>query len=173
MNEKTSAKGERINLKNKEKTMMTDGDIKKYIITGEKSRCQYRKVHVDNLISQFADEFSDKLREREIHFYISSNKRIGICVDKDLMNWLVRSLLTYVMEITPAHGNIGIYYYLECGKFILCMESCKVSNRPKDLNEGDLELLGLLVEKMGGEFWISNLGRKSTRFFFLLPNRKL
>jgi hypothetical protein len=150
--------------------MMTEYDIDKCLESGKKTRYLEGKVRFDDLICKLAKEFCEKLKEKEIRLCISSDKELSICFNEEITTMMLRSLLHTTIEITSKGGTIEISYFMnQEGEFVFNIDNYNTSLFSRKLDEDKFQFIRILVEKMGGDFCVGNIGDCSKRVFFTLP----
>lgn len=145
-----------------------------------------------NLAKLLEDNISDmrlNLLEKQIHFSLEINEEIIIIADKNMLNTILRNLLSNAAKFTYRGGNVSIRAEKSGKKVVVSIKDNGIGisadnidklfridskyTRPGTEKEGGtglgLKLSKEFVEKLGGKIWASSVEKKGSEFCFSLP----
>lgn len=106
----------------------------------ENRNLRFSDVLIDDLVSGLNNEFSENLKEKKIQLLISSPKKVIAYLDREIVMFVLRELLHNTIEITSKYGFVGVYFYLELGKFFFCIENHSLTSSITTFNKNKIEV---------------------------------
>ncbi len=146
-------------------------------------------LSIRNVIKETVDIVATQAEKKNIEIIVDINSTLMVYADKNLLETIIRNLLTNAIKFTDPGGRITVSTRDENGFVIIAVEDTGIGLSETDKNKlfridvNNAEIgqhkekgtgLGLILckefcEKMGGKIWVeSKLGKGST-FYFTVP----
>lgn len=162
----------------------------------QKGELTFKKeiFNIKSLIEEIIPLYEELLRNKEIKLLLNLNPDTMVCADKNMVNTIVRNLISNAIKFTPKKGYIEInsHIMLNKGKQEFVELSVKdsgvgisseiqsklftftenISTKGTENEEGTglgLVLCYEFVEKLGGKLWVESELNKGAVFYFTLP----
>jgi signal transduction histidine kinase/DNA-binding NarL/FixJ family response regulator len=152
-----------------------------------------QKLSLRKLIEDNIADLRLNSMEKQIHFFIEMNEDIQIITDKNMINTILRNLLSNASKFTFRGGDVAIRAEKSGNMAVVCIKDSGTGipaenidklfridskyTRPGTEKEGGtglgLKLSKEFVEKLGGKIWASSVENKGSEFCFSLPLSEL
>ena len=160
-------------------------------VSSQKGTIEPNKVEIDlpGLINSIIKLFASEARKKEIELRLISNSGFKFVSDIDIINTILRNLVSNALKFTENKGHIDIsfsktkdsvQFHIEDNGVgipkekqsqlfnVLTNKSTKGTNHEKGTGLG-LVLCSEFVEVLGGKIWVESEEKKGSRFSFTVP----
>jgi len=146
-------------------------------------------LSIKNLIKENIELVKSQAEKKNIKITVSMNSSLMVYADKNLLDTIIRNLLTNAIKFTGENGTIKIITKDEDGFVKICVEDTGVGLSEEDVKKLfriDVNVkeigkskekgtgLGLILckefcEKQGGKIWVESQWGKGSKFYFTVP----
>jgi ligand-binding sensor domain-containing protein/signal transduction histidine kinase/DNA-binding response OmpR family regulator len=142
------------------------------------------KLYLKAIISEHFDLLNDEAEKKNVRLILNSNDEVIFVADRNMLNIILRNLLSNALKYSPVNGKIEVGYELQGSgllmfvkdegagieKGVTLFEVNADNDRHRDHNHGlGLILCKEFVEKHGGHIQAINNETKGATFSFTLP----
>ncbi len=144
---------------------------------------------LDNLVIQNITLLNENISKKNITVNYAQSDKFAVFADRNMINTVIRNLLTNAIKFTDIGGKITIYYQKKNGDIEFSIKDTGVgmseeeikqifrvdTNISKTGTEGETGTgLGLIlckefIKKNGGSIWVESKSGEGSKFYFTVP----
>ena len=94
-------------------------------------KIKIEKIDIKNEISKISKVFIDKLKQKNINYFVDINTDKAICYDIDIFKIIIRNLISNAIKFTPNNGEIKIYLEEINNKTFVCIADTGIGMSPE------------------------------------------